>query len=214
MQPFPPTIIWRHHKENLKKCSLRGLEIRPDFNFFSYPNNALPDLTNYILLDINGAPLDEGDSHRGLLILDGTWRYANKMLERVNQLPGSYQPLVENSHFDRAKAPGLNDRKSPQISNIGRLTIVQPRELSRGRNGDFQLEPGIVRRRIPEHFRTAYPRRQDDCADPERGLSSIEAIYISYHILGRDTSHLLDNYHWKDLFLQKNGLGSRIGDLR
>jgi pre-rRNA-processing protein TSR3 len=35
-------------------------------------------------------------------------------------------------------------------------------------------------------------------------LASIEAIYIAYWILGRDVTGLLDNYHWKDLFLQKN----------
>ena len=54
-----------------------------------------------------------------------------------------YHPLVVNSHSDSAKAPGLNDRKSVHISNIDRLAIVQPRELSRGQNGDFQLEAGI-----------------------------------------------------------------------
>ena len=54
-----------------------------------------------------------------------------------------YQPLVENSHFDSAKAAGLNDRKSPHNSNIGQLTIVQPRKLSHCRNGNFQLEAGI-----------------------------------------------------------------------
>ena len=54
-----------------------------------------------------------------------------------------YHPLVVNSHSDSAKALGLNDRKSVHISNIDRLAIVQPRELSRGQNGDFQLEDGI-----------------------------------------------------------------------
>ncbi len=54
-----------------------------------------------------------------------------------------YHPLVENPHSDRAKAPGLNDRKSPHISNIGRLTIVKPREVSRDQHGEFQGEDGI-----------------------------------------------------------------------
>ena len=59
-------------------------------------------------------------------------------------------------------------------------------------------------RSIPAGFRTAYPRRQDDCPEPEEGLASVEALYIAYAILGRDTNGLLDTYHWKKAFLEKN----------
>lgn len=152
MQSFPPTIVLRHRKENLKKCSLRGLETRPDFQFYTYPTAIMPSLQDYIILTINAPPLSQEDAHRGLFILDATWRHAEKMFQSLN---------------------GLNN---------------------------------IVYRSIPEHYRTAYPRRQTDCSDPERGLASIEAIYIAYQILGRDPSELLVNYHWKDLFLQKNGV--------
>jgi pre-rRNA-processing protein TSR3 len=62
----------------------------------------------------------------------------------------------------------------------------------------------IEKRSIPKGFRTAYPRRQDDCPNPEEGLASIEALYIVYVITGRDPQGLLDGYHWKDLFLEKN----------
>ena len=67
--------------------------------------------------------------------------------------------------------------------------------------------PGIEtlpKRSLPKHFKTAYPRRQDDCPEPEYGLASIEALYIAYHILGWDTAGLLDQYHWKDQFLEIN----------
>lgn len=64
----------------------------------------------------------------------------------------------------------------------------------------------MIRRSIPSHFVTAYPRRQDDCIDPERGLASIEAIYIAYHLLERETSGLLDQYYWKDKFFELNRL--------
>lgn len=147
---YPPTVVLRHHRENLKKCSLRGLETRPDFRFFSYPNAQLPDLTGYILLSLDAPPLNIEDASRGLFILDATWRYAEKMLKYAEKVPG------------------------------------------------------LIPRSIPSHFRTAYPRRQEDCSDPERGLASIEAIYIAYAILERDTSHLLDQYYWKDRFLEKN----------
>lgn len=150
MQMFPPTIVLRHARENLKKCSLRGLEIRSDFRFYSYPRCILPDLTGYLILTLDAPPLKKEDAFAGLFLLDSTWRYAQKMLNFVE------------------KQSSLN------------------------------------RRSIPSHFRTAYPRRQEDCLDPIRGLASIEALYIAYHILGRDTDGLLDRYHWKDLFLEIN----------
>lgn len=148
MQLFPPTVVWRHRKENLKKCSLRGLENRPDFKFYPYPGE-LPDLTHYIILDINAPVLEKTDAVHGLFIIDATWRYAAKMLSRVTS-----QKLIPRS--------------------------------------------------IPTHFLTAYPRRQDDCPFPDRGLASIEAIFIAYHIFERKTEGLLDHYHWKEEFLKRN----------
>lgn len=150
MQPFPPTVVLRHKKENLKKCSLTGLESRKDFNFFTYPKQSVPDLTGYIVLSFDGPLLTRDDAGKGLFILDGTWRYAEKMAKSV--------PSIES----------------------------------------------MEKRSLPTGFRTAYPRRQDDCSDVERGLSSIEAIYIAYSILGYDTTGLLDRYHWKDAFLANN----------
>ena len=51
-----------------------------------------------------------------------------------------------NYGLDRAKAPGLYDRKRVYIANIDPLTIVQPRELSRDLNRNLKLdsvlEPG------------------------------------------------------------------------
>lgn len=152
MQSFPPTYILRHQRENLKKCSLRGLECRQDCVFFTYPSSTLPDLTHYVLLAIDAPPLSIADAEKGVFLLDATWRYAAKMLRFVD-------------------AHGTIEKRS-----------------------------------IPKGFRTAYPRRQDDCPNPEEGLASIEALYIAYGILGRDPSGLLDTYHWKDLFLEKNQL--------
>lgn len=150
MQPFPPTYILRHRRENLKKCSLRGLEGREDFRFGRYPQAILPDLSGYILLAMDGPPLQPSDGDRGLLLLDATWRYAGSMRKFV----------------------------------------------------DSQIK--LETRSIPKGFRTAYPRRQEDCPDPEEGLASIEALYIAYRILGRDVSGLLDNYFWREEFLAKN----------
>lgn len=68
----------------------------------------------------------------------------------------------------------------------------------------FNIVPGHHYRTLPKEFVTAYPRRQTDCEDPTRGLSSLEAIYIAYRILNRNCNHLLDDYYWKKEFLKKN----------
>ena len=60
MQSFPPTVIIRHRLENLKKCSLRGLENRTDFIFLTYPYYTLPDLQSYIVLTLDAPPLTKG----------------------------------------------------------------------------------------------------------------------------------------------------------
>ncbi len=147
MLEFPPTLILRHRKENLKKCSLRGLKEREGFHFYSYPlTESLPDLAHYVILSIEGPLLAETDAKYGLLLIDGTWRHAAKM-----------QKILPSS---------------------------------------------LKRRSLPCHFRTAYPRRQEDCSDPIRGLASIEALYIAYQVLQRDTSELLDHYYWKEPFLR------------
>lgn len=150
MQSFPATYILRHRLENLKKCSLKGLESREDCRFFTYPTSKLPDLKGYVLLAIDAPPLTRQDAQSGLFLLDATWRYAAKMLKFVDS------------------------------------------------------EATIERRSIPGGFRTAYPRRQEDCPNPEEGLASIEALYVAYVLLGRDPSGLLDSYHWKDEFLKIN----------
>ena len=55
-------------------------------------------------------------------------------------------------------------------------------------------------------YRTAYPRKSKRGTDPENGLASIEALFIAYHILGRPTAGLLDQYRWADEFLRLNHL--------
>ncbi len=152
MFTFPPTVILRHRKENLKKCSLRGLESRSDFQFFTYPKDTLPDLSGYFLLALDAPVLQEGDRDLGVFLIDGTWNYA-EVMER--QLP----------------RPHLFQKRS-----------------------------------LPSHCSTAYPRRQEDCVDPTKGLASVEALFLAFSILGRKTEGLLDHYYWGEAFLQKNSL--------
>ena len=61
--------------------------------------------------------------------------------------------------------------------------------------------------------RTAYPRTSRTFNDPQDGLATIEAIYVAFRILGRDTGGLLDRYHWAEEFLEANGWRDGIGAL-
>lgn len=79
------TVILRHRKENLKKCSLRGLEGRGDLLFLTYPYKELPPFPGYILLTPGASPLSEEDLEHGLFLVDGTWRYAEVMVRQLEK---------------------------------------------------------------------------------------------------------------------------------
>lgn len=137
------TLIIRHRKENLKKCSLRQLESDPNLIFKRYPTDSV-ETEGYLLLKVDAPQLTAADAAHGLLLLDATWRLAAKM-EKVLALP-------------------------------------------------------VLARSLPRDLQTAYPRRQDE----EHGLATVEALYVAHLILGKPYAHLLDHYHWKIPFLEKN----------
>jgi pre-rRNA-processing protein TSR3 len=150
---YQKTIIIRHKKENLKKCSLTGLQRREDLLILTYPDCSLVtppwDFSGYLLLTMEPeAPLlTKEDNEKGILLLDGTWRLAAKMESNI---------------------PGLNK---------------------------------LEKRALPSRYVTAYPRRQEACPDPRRGLASIEALAAAYFEMGRSIVGLLDHYYWKNRFL-------------
>lgn len=93
-QSFPQTVIIRHRRENLQKCSLRGLESRTDCRFHRYPmrSSEWPVLENYVLLALDGELLSPADAQKGLLLIDATWRYAEVMLRFVEQQTAGLLP--------------------------------------------------------------------------------------------------------------------------
>ena len=66
------------------------------------------------------------------------------------------------------------------------------------------LPQKLEARSLPPIYKTAYPRRQTHCPDPERGLSSVEALYIAHLILGKPVDNLFDHYYWKEAFFELN----------
>lgn len=142
----PPTIIVVHPRENRRKCSVEPLRSHAGFRFWTFPERGPESLDGYVRLGIGGPLLSEADQQSGLLVLDGTWRLAQRM--------------------------------EPSFANI-------------------------PVRSIPV-WHTAYPRVSKVFDDPLTGLATIEAIYAAYASLGRDTTGLLDQYHWSNQFLENN----------
>lgn len=144
----PPTVIVVHPRENRKKCSVEPLRGRPGFEFSQFRSNAPATLPEgqYVRLGIGGPVLNPADNHLGLLVLDGTWRWAEAMEAQYQHVP--------------------------------------------------------VRSLPP--WKTAYPRVSKVFEDPATGLATIEAIWLAYWCLGRDTTGLLDQYHWGAHFLELN----------
>ena len=52
--------------------------------------------------------------------------------------------------------------------------------------------------------KTAYPRVSRYGSDPDGGLATVEAVYAALRIMNRPTDGLLDEYYWKQEFLQLN----------
>lgn len=150
MRAFLPTIILRHRKENLKKCSLRGLETRNDLIFYTYPKELPKNLNSYITLHLEGKELSYEDRDYNLFLMDSTWNYEQKMHATIKE-------------------------KFP-----------------------------LIYRTLPKYFKTAYPRVQTGCLDEERGLATVEALYIALKIMKKDAKGILDHYYWKESFLKIN----------
>src|SRR5262245_40979704 len=83
----PPTIIVRHSHENPKKCSVLPLRGRADLVFFRYPLTERPSLEGYFRLAAEGPELSSADAGCGLLLLDGSWRWAGSMARDFLDVP-------------------------------------------------------------------------------------------------------------------------------
>ena len=84
---FPPTIIVRDSHENPRKCSVLPLRGREGLVFFTWPLGQRPPLEGYVRLAAEGPELSEADAGQGILLLDGSWRWAEKMTRDFLDVP-------------------------------------------------------------------------------------------------------------------------------
>jgi pre-rRNA-processing protein TSR3 len=94
----PPTIIVVHPRENRKKCSVEPLRALLEFRFWTFPDKLPDDLARYVRLGIGGPILSAADAESGLLILDGTWRLAERMEKTFAALPVRSLPPVKTAY--------------------------------------------------------------------------------------------------------------------
>lgn len=88
MEPsYPVTVIVRHPRENPRKCSILPLRDRPDLSIRTYPVQQPLDLRDYVRLAAEGPELTADDVGRGLLLLDGSWRWAGAMTRDFCDVP-------------------------------------------------------------------------------------------------------------------------------
>jgi pre-rRNA-processing protein TSR3 len=84
---YPPTLIVRHPRENPRKCSILPLRGRPGLIFLTHPVTEPLVLDGYVRLAADGPPLSSDDSACGLLLLDGSWRWAEVMNRNFLDVP-------------------------------------------------------------------------------------------------------------------------------
>lgn len=145
---MPQIVVIRHPRENLKKCSLRGLESRENFAFFKAKDGFLFDATGYILLQNNAPEISEKDKGLPILLLDSTWALLPKVRNKICGTP--------------------------------------------------------ILRGLPSSIKTAYPRVSKSGNDPQNGLATVEALFAALSLSGQRDESLLQNYVFKDTFLQLN----------
>lgn len=70
------------------------------------------------------------------------------------------------------------------------------------------LDGDLRPRRLPQ-LETAYPRRSKTFPDARWGLASVEALFAATVLLGAPRPELLDEYPWRERFLERNA--ARLG---
>ncbi len=100
----PSVLIIVRRGEDPAKCTVRPLRGTPGLDFLPYPLRPRPDLSTHLLLAPDGPPLARSDAGRPLLLLDASWRHAEKMRKAVEPVePRSIPPGWLTAYPRRSK---------------------------------------------------------------------------------------------------------------
>ena len=171
-----PTVVIRHPKERLSKCSLEPLRGREDVIFFKATPTLRFDATGFILLHTEGALLSEADA-----VLTDEEKAGAESRAATACSRGPLPPCFTEGGARPLLLLDSTWRLLPQLEAC--------------------VAGSPLRRRLPDGVRTAYPRVSKLSEDPGGGLASVEALYLARRLMGNDDPSLLAAYYWKDVFL-------------
>jgi pre-rRNA-processing protein TSR3 len=81
------TIILRHPRERLSKCSLEPVRGWPGIQFYTANRGFQLDTTNCIVLGLGAKELSMEDSGKPLILLDSTWRLLRDLQKCLTGTP-------------------------------------------------------------------------------------------------------------------------------
>ena len=172
-----PTVIVRHPKERLSKCSLQPLRKRGDLLFRRATDRFRFDATGFILLAVEAPRLSEKDASLS-----------------NDEDAGLRHRLIE---------AGFNQNSLARDGSLKRPLLLLDSTWRLLPQLEEKIEGDPICRSLPENSVTAYPRISKIAEDPAAGLASVEALYLARKILGDDDPSLLQHYYWRDAFLDK-----------
>jgi rRNA small subunit aminocarboxypropyltransferase len=79
------------------------LKGRLDILFLNYPLKQKPPLADYVRLAIDGPPLASADADKGILLLDGSWRWSSPMNRDFVEVPARSLSGVLTAYPRRSK---------------------------------------------------------------------------------------------------------------
>ncbi|MDX1965945.1 MAG: DUF367 domain-containing protein [Planctomycetaceae bacterium] len=92
-----PTVIIVHPRERRAKCTIAALRGDQRLRFLKHPRRP-EDLSGYVRLGMTGPLLSRDDAQFGLLLLDGTWRWAESMEANVAEVPTRTLPPLTTAY--------------------------------------------------------------------------------------------------------------------
>lgn len=99
------TVVIRHPRENRKKCSLRHLCGRSDFEFHNAADGFSFDATGYLVLEIGAPEISSADAGLPILLLDSTWLLLPKIKAKIrgNYVARSIPQCVKTAYPRKSK---------------------------------------------------------------------------------------------------------------
>ena len=129
---FPETVVVVHPKERRSKCTILPLRGTPGLRFArSTSERATGPLEGYLRLDVDAPPLTEADASRGLLLLDGTWRWVEDL---VGPFGGLETRSIQGIQTAYPRCSSIGELPDGGLATVEALFVAH-RVLGRSTNG-------------------------------------------------------------------------------